>query len=175
VDKDVGLDIDGVLANFIEGFLEKGRALGLGEQLPPHWTRWTDWNPVPEAVFGQIWSKVEEDFHWWMRLGAYDDAYVGYPVAGYVTSRPVPSEISGDWLQSHGFPPAPITTVGPGQSKAEAVEEMGLDVFVDDREKNVKELSRDSSAEVFVLDRPWNQGAQARRISNVSELADRLS
>lgn len=60
----------------------------------------------------------------------------------YVTSRPVDTAITEKWLDMHGFPARPVITVPLGTSKAGALKEAGVDIFVDDRYDNFVELNK---------------------------------
>jgi hypothetical protein len=166
------LDIDGVLANFVGGMLETCRDMGFPEQeLVPHWTHWKSWDAISEEAFAAAWSRIEDDFAWWLDLEPYGDAYVDTGVNAYVTSRPIPSSVSRDWLLMNGFPDAPVYTVGPGNSKKEALQSAGADVFVDDRPKNAREANQVEGVTGVLLSRPWNEGEGASRsIQTISQL-----
>jgi uncharacterized HAD superfamily protein len=56
----------------------------------------------------------------------------------YVTSRPVDTAITEQWLDKHGYPARPVITVPLGASKVEAIREAGVEIFVDDRFDNFK-------------------------------------
>ena len=44
-----GLDIDGVLANFPQGFIERAGTLGAGVSFPEDWTKQDTWNFVTDS------------------------------------------------------------------------------------------------------------------------------
>ncbi len=168
------LDIDGVLANFVAGVLDTARRMGVpGEKLLPHWTHWDSWSPIDDTAFEMVWTSIENDPSWWLGLDPYEDAYVEGPVNAYVTSRPIGSPVSKHWLQKHGFPPAPVHTVGPGNSKKEALRACGASLFVDDRPKNARAAGELPDADGVVLARPWNRGARGELpyVETLSELS----
>lgn len=74
----------------------------------------------------------------------------------YVTSRPVKTEITEKWLDLHGFPARPVITVPLGTSKVEVMKKAGVDVFVDDRYDNFKELNK-AGIVTYLWDAPHNQ------------------
>lgn len=151
------LDVDGVLANFIGKFAETARSMG-HTGVPPHWTHHDDFHAIEDDIFGEVWSEIEDDYSWWLSIEPYDDAYVGVPVNAYVTARPIPSQITRLWLNMHGFPDARVYTVGPKNSKAEALRRVGADTFVDDKTKNVLEVNGMEGTDGVLLRRPWNKG-----------------
>mgnify|MGYP006056379119 CR=1 FL=1 len=60
----------------------------------------------------------------------------------YVTSRPVKTEISEQWLDNNGFPQRPVYTVQVGQSKVDVIKQSEIEIFVDDRFENFVELNK---------------------------------
>lgn len=172
MDDRLTVDIDGVLANFVGGILQKCRRMGFPEDdLVPHWTHWNGWDPIAEEAFSAAWSAIEDDLSWWTGLEPYGDAYIDASVNAYVTARPIPSSASKQWLEAHGFPPAPVRTVGPGNSKKEALRSVGADVFIDDKTENARAADEVAGVTGVLLSRPWNRGEEApRRIQTISEL-----
>ena len=142
----IGLDVDDVLADFIGAWCAK-----YGVQRPEFWRFDKD--------MGSRFAELKE-------AGKLESFYIGlealvkpnelsFEPSCYISSRPVPSEITQDWLTAHGFPPAPVITVGLGQSKVEAAKQAGVDIFIDDRYENYEELNRNGVC-CFLLDRPHN-------------------
>lgn len=89
----------------------------------------------------------------------------------YVTSRPVKTEITEEWLDKNGFPHRPVYTVGLGESKVETIKDLGLDVFVDDRFDNFVELNKAGIC-CYLFDAPHNQRYDVgyKRIKSLKEL-----
>lgn len=96
---------------------------------------------------------------------------IPFEPAGYVTSRPVSTEISEQWLDKHGFPHRPVYTVGLGQSKVEVLKGLDCDIFVDDRFDNFVELNRAGIC-CYLFDAPHNQRYDVgyKRIKSLKEL-----
>jgi len=172
----VGLDIDGVLAGFASAFVR--RANEEGADFFNHYTEWRTWEAkeVFPDTFGDIWESIADDYDFWLdEIMPLEKAHVNFPVAAYVTSRRVPSEVSAAWLDRHGFPEAPVHTVGIGESKKETLQREEIDVFVDDKVSTVVEL-READIMAYLKDSPANQQAPANipRINYLSELPGRL-
>ena len=90
----------------------------------------------------------------------------------YITSRPVSSQVTEQWLDKHGFPAAPVITVGLGMSKVEALESMKVDVMVDDRYDNFVEINK-AGIFCYLYDANHNQRYDVgfKRIYSLKELA----
>jgi hypothetical protein len=152
----ISYDIDGVLANFLNAFLETGRELGLGDELPDHWVLFDEWEIASPEVGAEIWSRIEGDNKWWMNIPPHEDAHIVTPVHCYITSRSIPSKVSRAWLQYHGFPPAPVHTVDVGNSKLKTTLEEGVDLHIDDKPATVRELN-ENGVDCLLRDRPVNR------------------
>jgi len=152
----ISYDIDGVLANFLDAFLQKGRELGLGDELPDHWLLFDQWDIASPEVAAEIWSQIADNNKWWMRIEPHEDAHIVTPVYCYITSRSIPSSISRAWLRYHGFPAAPVYTVGVGNSKLGIAEKLDLDLHIDDKPATVRELNR-NGIDTLLRDRPVNR------------------
>lgn len=130
----IGLDIDGVLANF---------------NLAYH-KRYPEISPNPDSWY--LDPKIEERFQNMRDAGELDEFFMGIepltnpseitfdPIC-YITSRPVSAEISHQWLLKHGFPDRKVIGLNVRQSKVDAANEMGVEIFVDDFYENFIELN----------------------------------
>ena len=130
----IGLDIDGVLADFEKAFLQH-----IGK--PDHIT--TSWNdPLFREYFGIVASNTE----FWETLDVTEDLMtrpLGFNPVVYITARPVPSSVTEQWLfEKNNFPMAPVETVGPNMSKVDVCKKYNIDLFVDDAYHNYEELNR---------------------------------
>lgn len=158
----IGLDIDEVICEWVGA-----------------WVKYYDMH-VPTSWFFD--SHIMERFAKMREEGTLDSFYLGlqpkckpedipFEPHCYVTSRPVDTEITEKWLRMHGFPMRPVITVGVGKSKADALKEAGVDVFVDDRYENYEELNRAGIC-TFLFDAPHNQRYDVgfKRIKSLKEL-----
>lgn len=152
----ISYDIDGVLANFLNAFLQMGRKLGLEDELPDHWLLFDQWEIASPEVSAEIWSRLEDDDRWWMQIEPHEDAHIVTPVHCYITSRSISSALSHAWLQFHGFPEAPVHTVGVGNSKLATAQEEGVDLHIDDKPSTVRELNN-NGIDALLRDRPVNR------------------
>lgn len=126
----IGLDVDGVLADFEGHFLHY---MDFEDK-----TRPTDWKDVR---FKNNIEKVKRDINFWLSIPNLVEAQLlDFNPVIYVTARPIPSEITRKWLKINGFPPAPVVTVGTNGSKVSSLVN-NVDAFVDDAYHNYTELN----------------------------------
>lgn len=163
----VGLDIDEVLCDWLGGWLEY-------------------WNikDVPTSWFFD--RKIMERFDSMRKKKQLNKFYLGLkPLINpmdipfephcYVTSRPIPTEVTEEWLDLHGFPARPVHTVGIEKTKVQILQENNVEIFVDDRYENFVDINNAGIC-CFLMDREHNQRYDVgyRRIKSLSELFDRL-
>lgn len=145
----IGLDIDGVLADFTRG-----------------------WNAVyPDAP--AIPDRYNYDPHMGVRFklmkaeGTLDDFFLNlnplldpkdlpFEPKAYVTARPVETGVTAQWLAENGFPKKKVITIPWGESKVDAMKEAGIEIFVDDFYGNFKDLN-DAGITTYLYSAPWNQ------------------
>lgn len=89
----------------------------------------------------------------------------------YITSRPVPEEITKTWLQKHGFAASKVYSIGLNESKVEVAKTCGAEIFVDDSYSNFIELNNAGLC-CFLWDAPHNQRYNVgfRRISKLEQI-----
>ena len=145
----VGLDVDGVLADFS----------GSWSNLYP------DINPKPESWY--LDRKIKERFVKMIDEGTLNDFYLNlgklinakdmlFEPHCYITSRPVPTEITEKWIDFNGFPAKPIYTVDIGKSKVEVAKESGIDIFIDDSYENFVDLNNNGIF-TYLYTTSWNK------------------
>lgn len=143
----IGLDIDGVLADFTLAWHKK----------------YPEITPRPK-----IWnfdSKIIQRFNQMKKDGILDDFYLNIPPLikpedipfepnYYITARPVNSSVTEEWLKHHGFSIKPVITVG-SMSKINAAIENNIDIFIDDHYKNFIELNNNGIF-TYLYTASWN-------------------
>src|SRR5262245_39779788 len=135
----LGMDVDGVLADFRSSF----RVLATSE-LGPRGSG-ADESGLSKEDVDRLWKAVGRRANWWMTLGAYESEQITrlYDLTRqrrwevfFMTSRP-PS--GGDtvqtqtqvWLERHGFY-LPTVLTAPAGARGELSRSLRLDVVVDD-------------------------------------------
>jgi hypothetical protein len=103
----IGLDIDGVCADFASSFLEY---LGL----PDHPA--DDWD---DPRFRLNFYRIADDMFFWMTIKPIPlKKPLSFTPALYCTARGISSQLSRAWLVNNGFPNMPVYTVPVGKSKS---------------------------------------------------------
>jgi len=158
----IGLDLDDVLADFSPAWCKR-----FDMPMPTAW----GFDRRMKEKFAEMEGKTElSEFYMDLKpLVKPED--LPFEPAAYVTSRPVPSEISEMWLDMNGYPVAPVVTVGLFKSKVEALKELAIDIFVDDSYQNFKELNK-AGIVCYLFDSHSNQRYDVgyKRIKKLSEL-----
>lgn len=160
-----GLDIDGVLYKFSHAaqyMMAKKKGLRDREDLVWDDSQWDcaqppedwDWVLSPEQVnyvfrHGHLWSGAVEFVY---ELAKLSEIVV-------ITRRPKhAAKVTLDWIRytfDHDpYPFSEVHILGDGQAKSD----IPADVYIDDSLENIIELSENTSAELLLVDRPWNKG-----------------
>ena len=156
----IGLDIDEVIADWVGAYSKK---FNLRE-------RPVFWNFSKEI--GEHFKELKDDKDFWMNINPkIDPDSLPFEPHCYITSRPIPTEWTEEWLQAKGFPACPVYTVGVNMSKVEAAKESGLEIFVDDRYENFVELNNAGIC-TFLMNAPHNERYEVgyRRIFDLNQL-----
>jgi hypothetical protein len=144
----IGLDLDGVLADFT----------GAWQKLYP------EVSATPNSWY--LDRRVGKRFNAMREAGTLDQFYLDIPVLikpenlpfephCYITSRPVSNEISEQWLDNNGFPARTVHTVDIRQSKVQVAKDAGVEIFVDDSFENFVELNN-AGIFTYLYSAPWN-------------------
>jgi len=145
----IGLDIDGVLADFTRGW---NKVYPDAPAMPNKYNY--------DPLMGQRFKAMKA-------AGTLDDFFLGleplfdpnelpFTPKGYVTARPIDTAITEMWLNIIGFPDSPVITVEWGESKVDAMKEAGIEIFIDDFYDNFKDLN-DEGILTYLYSAPWNQ------------------
>jgi hypothetical protein len=188
----VGIDIDGVLADFRAAF--HAAASGLGLAYPPSQVGDADEadSVLSESAIKRAWKQVSEAHNWWTTLSAFEPAEIArlYALSRqhkwevfFLTRRPV---TRGDtvqvqtqwWLEQHGFYLPAVVTV-PG-SRGELANALRLDFVVDDQELHCVEVISSSGAKALLMLRDTSltkrrDQAMSRGIAVVASLEETLT
>lgn len=158
----IGLDIDDVLAAWVKG-----------------WTTYYRMD-VPTSWFFD--RSINDKLNQMKIDGTLDDFYLGlepkinpneipFEPHCYITSRPVSTKITEQWLDMHGFPARPVYTVEMGQSKVDIAKNAGVEIFVDDRFDNFVDFNRNGVC-CYLFDANHNQRYDVgeRRVKRLKDL-----
>lgn len=143
----IGLDIDEVICNWVGPWCEKH-----GYNTPQSWNFSYD----NKTHFENLQSSGEIEKFYTNLPRKIDPSEIPFEPHCYVTARSVDEKLTKSWLLNNGFPAAPVYSVGFGESKVEAIQQSGIDVFVDDSYCNYLEI-RNAGIVCFLYDAPHNQ------------------
>lgn len=186
----VGVDLDGVLADFITAYRQ--RIIDVtGKDLFPDHTRWDSWNfeqdcGYSKADVSKVWRELAEDLSFWRELPEYPWTRSAMEQLGklwqdseadiyFITSRPGPTVKNQTemWLDEfEGVAP----TVLISSEKGLCCKALKLDVYIDDKVENCQDVVRDSPDTLcFMLAQPWNRVIPGvARISTISQFFDAI-
>lgn len=128
----IGLDVDGVLADF-----------------SPHYLSWFNLDPTPPTDWDDHrfrepsrWEDIENNHDFWLSIPINEDPKkLEFKPFCYITARSIPSRVTEEWLINNGFPKAPVVSVGRGVMKSKYAHSMGIKYFIDDSYENHSELT----------------------------------
>lgn len=182
----VGVDVDGVLADFVRGFTAYGRQL-YGKHVPViHTVDHRGWDDFPELDAAQqhtVWSYIRNSTCFWRMLEPCASVSVFNTLTAlnaeiplyFITNRPgiKTKQQTEGWLADHGvYNPTVVVTADKGY----AVQGLGVTHYIDDKAGNaVFTKYQNKQSKVYLLDRPYNQfphdvlGKRVQRVKTVEE------
>lgn len=158
--KKIGLDIDGVLGDFI-GHLMK--LSGNEGYIPEHWN-----DPIVREEF----DKVKNESSFWLTMPALiNKGEITFEPHAYITARSISPAVTQEWLDRNGFPKATLYCVGVGESKVDIAKESGVDIFIDDSFSNFQELNN-AGILTYLYDAKYNRKYNVghKRIYKLNEI-----
>jgi hypothetical protein len=186
----VGVDLDGVVADFRTAFLDAAARILGREAIRRPSSPLPDFDAVSPADAKRVWRVITETPNWWLGLAPYEPAQIArlYQLArehrwevSFLTSR-IPT--AGDsvqlqsqtWLEAYGFYLPAVVTV-PG-SRGEIANAMRLDVVIDDQLLNCLEVISSSQSKAMLIlrlgDAALEQQATERGIGVVHRLEETI-
>lgn len=177
----IGIDVDGVLADFNRAFIDYIPRV-TGRDLFPTGYVPTTWN-YPEALgytgaeVSKVWEGIKADDSFWRFLPAYPDTVrmLSFLAATthdiyFITNRPgrTAKTQTERWLQIHGFDRPPTVLIS--SHKGDCAFALLLDLYLDDRDENCLEVFEESDTNGYMLAQPWN--TKYPRIPRLDALTD---
>lgn len=192
----VGIDCDGVIANFSLAFSQLLRKI-YGSQLPLVTDRdmilawdWDVWYPLSKKEISAAWDVLMEEEDFWETLKVLDIPQYRYLKAQlngkehidvfFITSRApckgkTLTQQTMNWLSKMSWKnPQVIVTA----HKGEVAHALGLNFFIDDKIENVLDVAHHApKCRAYVLDYPYNRHpyedfANLRRAKALREFVD---
>ena len=187
--KRIGIDLDGVVADFIGAFHKTAQIVFPG--LEWDLSKWSTWY-APTEIFGMskededaVWGEIRRTHDFWLSLqplkGTSGLRYIS-PNAQeifFITSR-IPTvgasiqQQSCEFLREHFYISFPqVIVVEEPSAKIPLVKNLGLHAFIDDKDSTVKQMAN-AGINVYVNNQPWNQGElPGRRAVDLNDFLDK--
>lgn len=184
----IGVDVDGVLADFRAAFREAARQTLGRDFVEPEDPK----NPqaILQKDVRRVWDWVGKQTNWWMELAPYEPGQIArlYSITRaarwevfFLTNRPASAGDSVQfqtqwWIEREGFFLPAVLTV-PG-SRGDIANGLRLDLLIDDLSINCVEVVSSSPTKALLMLREANQAiedhATSRGIGVVHTLADAI-
>lgn len=173
----IGVDIDGVLADFNASFINRVIAVTGRDLFPPRPFEIPTWNYPEFYGYTQketslVWENVKNDPWFWGDLPAYETTAAAIECLDrqhrrgddiyYITSRPgIAAKWQTErWLHNQwqrASKRSPVFTVLISSAKGLCAQALQLDRYIDDRWENVCDVATTSPCKAYLLDRSWNR------------------
>jgi uncharacterized HAD superfamily protein len=182
-----GIDIDGVVADFVSAFVREINNIWPGRlpinYQPPSWSGWGD---LTSREFERTWEVVALKPNWWLSILPYPDNLraialhrIRHPEDEifYITAR---HEVAGmptmhqtqTWLKQCGIGGlGTAVIVDVNKDKSAIFNAISCDANIDDKLEAVIEHDRQTIGS-FLLDRPWNRSNRPPAIRVVGGLQE---
>jgi uncharacterized HAD superfamily protein len=147
----VALDVDGVICNFSQGVVERAKQLNI--EFLESWEDWEYWDGHDN--FSKVMKEAWKDPNFWLNLEPLNK--INFTPYMYITSRPVPAEVTKQWLDKHGFPTAKVITVSKPEDKLQHLLDEKIDLLIDDLHSTVK-TAIDNGIQAFLFHAPYQRG-----------------
>lgn len=185
----IGVDIDGVLADFNNALIHRVIEVTDKDLFPVRPFDIPTWN-YPEhygysaAEVSAVWEDIKADSNFWYDLVDYPqtaallaeltDAEADGAEVYFITARPGTrvKEQTEEWLHDMGFFEA---TVLISSAKGLCARALNLTHYIDDRWENVVDVKQyNPSTEVYLLTQPWNvnNDAGAQGVWRIDSIMD---
>lgn len=163
----IGLDIDGVLCNYVQGILDVAKERNL-EGFPSDWTEVDYWFICDG--FLDVMKTITYDTDFWLKLKPLPyTAPMDFTPACYITQRPIDNWITEQWLSVHRFPTAEVIRVEDAKDKINHVK--GLDLFVDDLYTTVRSM-RAEGINAVLYEAPYQRGHDVSDLPKIKHLME---
>ncbi len=189
----IGIDCDGVLANFGHAWNHMVNTIWPG-RVPPQYNAkdWDDYYDLSEDEVDLVWRRIKGTPNWWLSLDAYSDSIAALAhflikasdhdiqiVTSRATVIGLPTAKQTEiWLDACGVRAhhnyLGVLVVPDSNEKWRIYLSGGFDYSIDDKGMTIEQCDMIhpalSNHQAFLLDRPWNQSATVRnRIASVKE------
>ncbi len=185
----IAIDMDGVLANFVQGFVESTNKIWPGRLKDGYEP--TDFgfsDTMKKDEVNRVFEQIKRTPNWFLKLEPYSENVTAlarflverkgediwlvtsrFPTYGMTVAKQTDM-----WLQFCGISPIHnylgVIPVENSDDKQMIYSSVDIEYSVDDKAETVEQCQAISGHKAFLLDRPWNQEANVeRRIKNLEQ------
>lgn len=161
----VGLDIDGILADFSGSLIKYCNG---GNDKSHHWN-----DPVISDLYT---DEIKKDAGFWSTITPLiNGSQLPFEPHCYITARSIDSSVTQEWLDKNNFPKSKLYCVGVGESKVDIAKQAGIDIFIDDYYKNFVELNN-AGITTYLYTKEYNKKYDVGhlRINSLHEFKERI-
>lgn len=165
--KRLGIDVDGVVANFVEGFYKLGHELFDIQKSGPQAT-WDFEDVFTREQYNLLWEHLKAQKDWWQSLRPLPGTSKlrGLPSRVepiFITSRvPTRGHSTHDqtcaWLRQHFYISYPsVIVVDRPAEKVALCKNLGIDNFIDDKRSTIEDMHK-AGLRSYAQLAPYNSG-----------------
>jgi uncharacterized HAD superfamily protein len=175
----IGIDVDGVLADFAKRYLDMARDLFNHNPDPEANPTW-DFNLSNEQT-DVLWKQIKGIVNFWCTLQPYDR----WPLPQaqhtliFITSRVstaggTPESQTAWWLHNvKGIIHPTVLVVNHWHEKSALYRDLKLDAFIDDKVDTVQQF-RKHKQNCYVYAQPWNRKITDKRVTSMQHFFDEV-
>lgn len=174
----ISSDTDGVLANWVKGFLQVFNDLFHTKITEDQWTNDQPWKIDPPIMtkeqFQECFDATLKVPEFYLNLDPYpnipfktinedleDALYNYYAITARVNlladkGITDTTQLLSRWIRKQGIPLITGCNAG-GDDRPRLLEELGVDFHLDDYIKQVEDINKHGKTKAFLMDRPWNR------------------
>lgn len=193
----IGIDIDGVLCDFNQGFVKIINQLYPNRVSPDYVQQSWDWHEVlSPSEYDRCFQKAMSIINWWLTLPAYYKSVIqlNYWLSGVkdqevwiITSRPDSANEasmsatyqSKQWLEfcniGSKYNTVELLTVPHSEDKVDICSRLDIDWMIDDKPETIQAMDDFPYLHAALMDQPWNQGVSVKwRVKSMKEFLKQL-
>jgi len=167
----IGLDIDGVIADFVTGY-SRSRNSTITPEDVKDWDMWKYYNLTKSEFYRDLADKATRGFFLDLPVipgaggGVHSLRDQGHYIA-IISNRSVPIDTL-QWLADHYIP---YDRLYLSFFKGPIIRAEGLEYMIDDS-PHIIETTRKAGAIPLIFDQPWNREEKAPRVKNWQHITD---